>query len=130
MIRLLWPASVHTRYFLRRYMPTNVLIDAVRSRRDGLKWGVPAMLLAVPYLLAAAVCVQLSEDGGPGSLHLLVLLFVWNMFKMLLIGPISIVLLIRARMREAVAARRARREADAADGEVSHGMLVGPAGGR
>lgn len=127
MIRLLWAASVRTRYFLRCYMPTNVLIDVIRTRRGGLKWGVPAMLLAVPYLLAASVCVQLIEDGGPGWLHLLVLLFVWDMFKMLWIGPISLVLLIRARMHDAVAARRA---ADAADGEVLQGMLVGTAGGR
>ena len=55
MLRLLWVASVHTRYFLRRYMPTNIALDAIRTRR-GLKWGVPAMLLAVPYLLAAAFC--------------------------------------------------------------------------
>ena len=50
MIRQLWTLSVHTRAFLRRYMPTNILLDAIRTRR-GLKWGVPAMLLAVPYLL-------------------------------------------------------------------------------
>lgn len=103
MIRLIWTASVHTRYFLRRYMPTNILLDAIRTRR-GLKWGVPAMLLAIPYLLAAAFCIQLIEDSGPGWLHLLVLLALWNMLKLLWIGPISLVLLIRARVREAVRA--------------------------
>ncbi|MGO1920319.1 MAG: hypothetical protein ACTH07_03030 [Microbacterium sp.] len=106
MIRLLWAASVHTRYFLRRYMPTNILLDAIRTRR-GLKWGVPAMLLAVPYLLIASICVQVVEDGGPGWLHLLVLLALWNMLKMLWIGPVSVVLLVRARLDEAVAARPA-----------------------
>ena len=75
MLRLLWVASVHTRYFLRRYMPTNIALDAIRTRR-GLKWGVPAMLLAVPYLLAAAFCTGLLNDGGPGWLNLLVLLFI------------------------------------------------------
>lgn len=40
MFRLLWTASVHTRYYLRRYMPTNIALDAIRTRR-GLKWGVP-----------------------------------------------------------------------------------------
>ncbi|WP_370992107.1 hypothetical protein [Micrococcus luteus] len=48
MIRLIWTVSVHTRYFLRRYMPTNILLYAIRTRRRGLKWGIPAMLLAVP----------------------------------------------------------------------------------
>ena len=63
MIRLLWAGSVHTRYFLRRYMPTNTLLDAIRTPR-GLKWGVPAMLLTVPYFLIAAVLVQIIHDGG------------------------------------------------------------------
>lgn len=74
MFRLLWAASVRTRYYLRRYMPTNVALDAIRTRR-GLKWGVPAMLLAVPYLVAASVCTSLIADGSPGWLNLLVLLF-------------------------------------------------------
>ena len=40
MFRLIWVAGIHTRYFLRRYMPTNILLDAIRTRR-GLKWGCP-----------------------------------------------------------------------------------------
>ncbi|WP_228389333.1 hypothetical protein [Cumulibacter manganitolerans] len=64
MIRLLWAGSVHTRDFLRRYMPTNILLDLIRTRR-GLKWGVPAMLLAVPYLLAASICTHFIANGAP-----------------------------------------------------------------
>lgn len=30
MIRLLWTASTEVRYFLRRYMPSNVLFDLIR----------------------------------------------------------------------------------------------------
>jgi len=86
MIRLLWALSVRTRYFLRRYMPTNVLLDAIRTRR-GLKWGVPAMLLAVPYLLVASICVNFIEDDGPGWLNLLVLLLLWNSMKLIVMGP-------------------------------------------
>lgn len=52
MIRLLWALSAHARFYLRRCMPTNIALDAIRTRR-GLKWGIPAMLLAVPYLRAA-----------------------------------------------------------------------------
>lgn len=61
MIRELWTVSVHTRAFLRRYMPTNILLEAVRTRR-GLKWGLPAMLLAVPYLYVASFLIVLIED--------------------------------------------------------------------
>ena len=99
MIRLLWNASIHVRGFLRRYMPTNILLDAIRTRR-GLKWGVPAMLLAVAYLTLASICTNLISAGGPGWLNLLVLLFLWNTLKFILIGPVSFVLLIRARLRE------------------------------
>lgn len=104
MFRRFWAASVRTRYFLRRYMPTNVLLDLIHTRR-GLKWGVPAMLVAVPYLLAVAICAQAVKDGGPGWLDLFVILFAWNSFKFLLIGPSSSALLIRARVRERIAYR-------------------------
>ncbi|KJL36445.1 sulfate permease [Zafaria sp. J156] len=110
MLRLLWTLSVHTRTYLRRYMPTSRLLDAIRTRR-GLKWGIPAMLLAIPYLLAAAVCRELIEDGGPGWLHLLVILFIWNAMKLTIIGPVSLILLIRARIQEA-AARRSGSQID------------------
>ena len=82
MIRLLWALSAHARYYLRRYMPTNIALDAIRTRR-GLKWGILAMLLAVPYFLAANYCITLIEGGGPGWLNLLVLLFCWNTMKFL-----------------------------------------------
>lgn len=108
MFRLIWALSVRTRYFLRRYMPTNFLLDALRTRR-GLRWGVPAMLLAIPYLYAASNCVQLIEDGGPGWLHLLVLLFIYNAMKFTIMGPVSLVLLLCAIVREHVERRREHR---------------------
>lgn len=105
MLRLLWAASVRTRYFLRRYMPTNILLDLIRTRR-GLKWGIPAMLLAVPYLLVASICTNFIADGSPGWLHLLVVLFIWDAMKFTLIGPVSLVLLIAIRVSEHWAGRR------------------------
>lgn len=99
MFRLLWIASVHSRYFLRRYMPTNILLDLIRSRR-GLKWGLPAMLLALPYLYIASMFNLLAMDGGPGWLYLLVLLSYWNAVKFVIIGPVSVVLLLRVRAHE------------------------------
>lgn len=96
MIRQLWTLSIHTRAFLRRYMPTNILLDAIRSRR-GLKWGVPVMLLAVPYLLAASICTNLIANGAPGWLHVAILLCVWNALKLLWIGPVSLVMVMTRR---------------------------------
>lgn len=124
MIRLLWALSVRTRYFLRRYMPTNILLDLIRTRR-GLKWGIPAMLLAAPYLLAASVCTNLIAGGAPGWLNLLALLFIWNAVKFLFMGPISVVLLARVRIQEAAAWRRERRQDQAADSvNYAHASVV------
>ena len=95
MIRLIWNLSIRTRLFLRTWMPTNILLDAIRTRR-GLRWGIPAMLLAIPYLLIANLCVQAIADNGPGWLHLVVLWSIWNGLKMLWIGPVSVILLIGA----------------------------------
>ena len=104
MFRLLWYLSIQVRLFLRTYMPTNILLSALRTRR-GLKWGVPAMLIAVPYLLGAWLLTVWIADGGPGWLNLLVLLFIWNALKFVVNGPITLVVLIRARLTE----RRDRR---------------------
>jgi len=110
MIRLLWAGSVHTRYFLRRYMPTNILLDAIRTPR-GLKWGVPAMLLTVPYFLIAAILVQIINDGGPAWLHMLVLLSIWNGLKMLWAGPSNLILLVRLNANRLKTRRRNRLSA-------------------
>lgn len=99
-------------YGLLRYAPTSLLLNAIRTRR-GLKWGVPAMLLAVLYLYAAAICTTIINDDGPGWLYLLVLLFVWNAFKFLWMGPVSFVLLVHARVQE----REACKDADTGEGE-------------
>jgi len=106
MFRLIWIVSIHVHEFLQRFAPTNRLIAAVRSRR-GLKWGVPAMLLAVPYLLIANMLLTLTHEGAPGWLHLVVLLCLWNAIKMLLLGPISLVWLIFMRSSESAERRRA-----------------------
>lgn len=100
-------------YGVLRYAPTNLLLNAIRTRR-GLKWGVPAMLLAGVYFYAAAICTTIINDGGPGWLHLLVLVFVWNAFKFLWNGPVSLIQLVRRRRQERVGGcryARTRRQA-------------------
>lgn len=72
MFRLHLAASART-HSIPASAPTNLLIAATRSRR-GLRWGIPVMLLAIPYLLAAHWCVTTIEAGGPGWLNLVVLL--------------------------------------------------------
>lgn len=64
MFRLIWTASIYTRDFLHRYMPTNSVLD--KLRRGGLKWCVPAMLLAIPYLAVANSMTIVIGRGAPG----------------------------------------------------------------
>lgn len=85
--------------FFQRSMPTNVLIRATHTRR-GLKWGVPAMLLAVVYIVIAAALAQRVAAGAPGWINLLVLLCLWNALKFLVNGPITVVRLARVRTLE------------------------------
>ena len=99
MIRVLMTASIHIRDFMRRYMPSNILLDLVRTRR-GLKWGVPAMGLGIAYFLAAAVSVTLINGGWSPWLYIVFALCLWNALKFLLFGPISLLLLARARVHE------------------------------
>ena len=58
LMQRLWNASIRTRAFLRRRMPMNILLDKIRTRQ-GLKWGIPAMLLGGIYVFAAAMCITL-----------------------------------------------------------------------
>ncbi|WP_174843058.1 sulfate permease [Cryobacterium sp. TMS1-20-1] len=108
MFELILAATARSYFFLRRFMPTAIVIDAINTRR-GLKWGVPAMLLAFPYAFAAIYCRAQVDDGGSGWLNLLVILCLWDTLKLLLIGPISLLKLIAVRVREAGARRRTTR---------------------
>lgn len=105
MFRGIWVASVRTHGILS-YAPTNLLIAATRTRRV-LRWGIPAMLLAIPYLLAAYWRVTTIENSGPGWLNLIVLLCAWNSIKLTLNGPITLVLLCCALIWESEARRQA-----------------------
>ncbi len=99
MFRIIWAINIHLRNFMRRYMPTNILLDAIRTRR-GLKWGVPAMLLAIPYLFAASICTALIDGGASRWLYVVALVCIWNALKFFVIGPVSAVLIMRIKHAE------------------------------
>ncbi|MDS2171858.1 hypothetical protein Q7C18_04035 [Nesterenkonia sp. CL21] len=114
-VRRRWRQSENTAQNLektRRLFPTNRIRDAVYTRR-GLKWGVPAMLLAAPYIAAVKLLSDVIDQAGSewGWLHLVVLLCAWNALKMLWLGPMSLFALTRVRHREHIQHRNARREA-------------------
>ena len=99
MFGLILGVTARGYYVVRRLMPTTIALDAIHTRR-GLKWGVPAMLLAVPYTLATLLCVGLAEKGGSGWLNLVALLFAWNSLKFLVAGPATLIKLVRVRAQE------------------------------
>lgn len=99
MFGLILGVTARAYYAVRRFMPTNIAVDAIHTRR-GLKWGVPAMLLAVPYTGAMLLCIGLAENGGTGWLNLIALLFAWNSLKFLMAGPVTLIELVRVRHRE------------------------------
>ncbi|MGN7860919.1 sulfate permease [Microbacterium sp. 22303] len=80
-------------------MPTNRLFAVLRTRR-GLKWGVPAMGLGVLYGFIAVVCIVMVQNGASPALYLLFALCGVNAVKFLAFGPVSLVWLLRARLRE------------------------------
>lgn len=122
MFRLVWTTGVSVRDFLQRYMPSNILIRATR-RRAGLKWGVPAMLVAGAYLVIAAGLVQWIADGGPGWVNVVVLVCLWNALKFVVNGPVTVVLLLRVRAVEA-RGRDVVRDSVASD-ELTDPSVVG-----
>lgn len=78
------------------------------------------MLLAIPYFATAVWLAGLIDHGAPGWLHLLVLLTIWNGFKMLWLGPASVAWLIRVRLREADARWRQRAAACGYEASAGH----------
>lgn len=111
-------------YFLARFAPGPRLISRI-MRRDRLKWGVPAMLFAAPYYYAANLIKGLIEQDGETLLSLprlyadalLSLPLLWCLVMgtaFFVLGPISLLKLVKARLVEAAQARKLRRQIERA----------------
>lgn len=99
MFRLIWIASIDVRSFMRHWMPTNILLDKLRTRR-GLKYGPLALVLAAAYFYLASLLTVIIDGGGPRWLYLIALVLIWNGLKMLWVVPISLMLLAKVRRNE------------------------------
>ena len=95
------------------HAPSNRLASRLRTR-GGLGSALIAMTAGAAYLFAAGTCTMLLGRGGPGWLNVLVLLFIWNAFKLALTGPAILV----ARARQRLAQRRWSREVHSSAAEV------------
>lgn len=84
-----WRLTAACTYYLQRHAPTNLAVRALRSSR-GLKWAIPVACVLTPsYLLTAFACTTAIKHGGPGWLHLLVLLCTWNGLKFAILSALS-----------------------------------------
>lgn len=99
--------------FLARYLPSLRLIMRIIHRRDSHKWGVLAMLLAAPYFFVANIFKELIEGGGEPWLSIPMLWCLVMGLVFMAMGPASLIILAKARIREAAAWRSARRRAKA-----------------
>jgi len=105
MLRIVFAAVASAFSLLTRFAPGPRLIARIRQR-DGLKWGVPAMPVAVPYYLAAGICQRFIEDGASIWLSVLMLWCLVMGTAFVVLGPVSLSLLGIARIRETADARR------------------------
>lgn len=65
---LAWHLSAAIQRYLQTYAPTNIVIAWLRTRR-GLKWAIPAALVASPlYAWASSALLDVIERADrPGS---------------------------------------------------------------
>lgn len=107
LLYLLLVLSVRVRNFMRVWMPTNIFLDYLRTRRGGKRDGT-ALLVGAGYLAFAIGCARAVELDCPGWLYLAFWLFLWNAGKFLLFPPIEAGRR-RVRRLRAARARLARR---------------------
>ena len=88
MLRLIWNTSTCIRTFMGSGCPPT-FCSTPCAPGEGCA-GASAMLLSVGYFAIASWCTTLIADGGPGWLHLIVLLCIINAFKFLINGPITV----------------------------------------
>ena len=100
------------------HAPSNRLVSRLRAR-GGLGSALAAMTAGAAYLFAAATCTVLLDRGGPGWLNVLVLLFIWNAFKLALASPV----ILAARARQRMAQRRSSREVPSSTQEVGGNVV-------
>lgn len=122
MLYLAITISARIHWLLRRYAPSNIVLDRLRTRR-GLKWSIPTAVILVPaYLYAASICTTLIEGGGPGWLNFVAIVLIWSALKLTVMAPVSVVMLAKVRLAE----RRNRRSRRYVPMGYEPGRSMGP----
>lgn len=122
LIYLLWALSVRVARFLRIWMPTNILLDYLRTR-TGIKRDGTAVLVGAIYLGLACGCAGAVEHGWPGWLYLVFWLCFWNAGKFLLFVPVEA---CRRRVQRLRAARTRRGQLRSMDAQAPEAQQHSP----
>ncbi|MBN9141458.1 MAG: hypothetical protein J0H23_11590 [Micrococcales bacterium] len=126
MIGFLLTASIAVNSVLQRVGPSNIVQRWVRQRRN-LKWGIPVAIAGTAvYGTAVYWCGTLLQEPDFGWLSILFFVLVWSLFKFMVFGPISVILLLVARIREAHTLAATIRQLAAEDRAAGLDPLVVP----
>lgn len=95
---LIWRSVATIHGYIQAYAPTNIAIALLRTRR-GLKWAIPAALVAVPaYLYVAWLMTVLVDQGASPWLLLLTLVCFIEACKFWALALLVPLMLLRARL--------------------------------
>lgn len=107
-------------YSWSQTLPTNRFVRRLRHRPT-LRSGGVAALLAAGFFVAAVLSVRAVDAGGPGWLHLVVLLSCWNGIKL---GGNAILATVRSLVRLVADRGAAPVVGDGVDAGVERGRGV------
>lgn len=100
MLALIMKFTIWIYGWIQKLSPADILLRRLQMR-DGLRWGIPAMLIGVAYFVAAFLMDVLVRAGWSSALYLLFAIFIYNAGRFILFGPWSLILLTRVRHIEA-----------------------------
>jgi hypothetical protein len=84
------PAPAHRH--LQMYAPSNAIVARVRQERPRFRVVAGLLVLSAALAMGAIALSRWAATGGPGLLHLVVLIAIWDAFKFAWLAVLSMVL--------------------------------------
>lgn len=109
MLHFIWNITGHVIAFVRPWMPSNIILEALGAR-SGVSWSLLTLLLAAPYFALTYWCSTLIDAGYSKALYLVMLVCICSAFKFLTAGIVSFVRLAYRSVRESRSEQRRDRD--------------------
>lgn len=87
--------------YLQWYAPSNAIVAWVRRERPRFRIGAGLLGLATTLVFGAIGLSYWAANGGPGWLNLIVLIAIWDAFKLAFLALALVARCARATLREA-----------------------------